>query len=260
MQARSNSFSMASKVVLISGASRGIGEAMGVAFVEAGAKLVIASRKQEGIEAAALRIRERVEGADVLPVVCHAGKSEQIEALFAATTERFGRLDVVVNNAATNPYFGPMVGTERAAFDKTIEVNLRGYLEIAQAAARHFVQAEQAGCIINVASVVALMAGPLQGVYAMTKAGVVSMTKTLAVELGPTNIRVNAIAPGLVNTRLAAGIVNNEDLVERVVGRTPLGRYAEPEEIAGAALFLASDAASFVTGHTLVVDGGMTLG
>ena len=251
---------MASKVVLISGASRGIGEAMGVAFVEAGAKLVIASRKQEGIEAAALRIRERVEGADVLPVVCHAGKSEQIEALFAATTERFGRLDVVVNNAATNPYFGPMVGTERAAFDKTIEVNLRGYLEIAQAAARHFVQAEQAGCIINVASVVALMAGPLQGVYAMTKAGVVSMTKTLAVELGPTNIRVNAIAPGLVNTRLAAGIVNNEDLVERVVGRTPLGRYAEPEEIAGAALFLASDAASFVTGHTLVVDGGMTLG
>ena len=233
---------------------------MGVAFVEAGAKLVIASRKQEGIEAAALRIRERVEGADVLPVVCHAGKSEQIEALFAATTERFGRLDVVVNNAATNPYFGPMVGTERAAFDKTIEVNLRGYLEIAQAAARHFVQAEQAGCIINVASVVALMAGPLQGVYAMTKAGVVSMTKTLAVELGPTNIRVNAIAPGLVNTRLAAGIVNNEDLVERVVGRTPLGRYAEPEEIAGAALFLASDAASFVTGHTLVVDGGMTLG
>lgn len=254
-----HAFAMNSKVVVISGASRGIGEAMAVAFARAGARLVIASRKQEGIEAAAERIRHEVAGAEVMAQVCHAGKSEHIEALFAAALERFGRVDVVINNAATNPYFGPMVGTERAAFDKTIEVNLRGYLEIAQGAARHFVAEGKAGSIINVASVVALTAGPLQGVYAMTKAGVVSMTKTLAVELGPSNIRVNAIAPGLVNTRLAAGIVNNSDLVERVVGRTPLGRYAEPHEIAGAALYLASDAASFVTGHTLVVDGGMTI-
>jgi NAD(P)-dependent dehydrogenase (short-subunit alcohol dehydrogenase family) len=245
------------KVAIVTGASRGIGEAIARAFARSGARVAIASRKREGIEAAAARIREGLADAQVEPFVCHTGTPPQIEGLFAGVVDRFGGVDVVVNNAATNPYFGPLVAADQGVFDKTFEVNARGYLDVARVAARHI--GDRGGSIINVASVVALGGAPLQGIYAMTKAAVVSMTKTLAVELGPSKIRVNAIAPGLVDTRFAAAIVGNDDLVRRVVERTPLGRYAQPEEIAGAALFLASDAASFVTGHTLVVDGGMTI-
>lgn len=250
------------KVALITGASRGIGEAIAAAYVRSGARVAIASRKREGIDAAAARIAALpgVDADQVAAFVCHAGKAEQVQALVAEVCGHFGTLDVLVNNAATNPYFGPMMGASQAVFDKTFEVNARGYLDVARAVAKVFIDAEKPGSIINVASVVAMTAAPLQGIYAMTKAAVVSMTKTLAVELGPSKIRVNAIAPGLVETRFAAAIVGNPDMAERVVQRTPLGRYAQPEEIAGAALYLASDAASFVTGHTLVVDGGMTVG
>lgn len=247
------------KVAIVTGGSRGIGEAIATAFAEGGAKVVIASRKREGVEAAAARIRERVVGAEIEPVVCHTGDPSQLEELVGRTVERFGDLDVAVNNAATNPYFGPLLGVDGGAYDKTFEVNTRGYFELARSAAKAMIARGHGGSIINVASVVALAGAPLQGVYAMTKAAVVSMTQTLAVELGPSQIRVNAIAPGLVDTRFAAAIVKNPDLERRVVERTPLGRFAEPDEIAGAALYLASDAASFVTGHTLVVDGGMTI-
>ena len=248
------------KVAIITGASRGIGEAIARVLATNGAKVMITSRKQEGIDAA----RERIiaAGADpdsVAATVCHAGKQDMIDALFATTIERFGDFDVLVNNAATNPYFGPMVMVDEGAYAKTFEVNTRGYFECARAAAKHWTSNDRGGSIVNVASVAALTGSPLQGVYAMTKAAVVSMTKTLAVELGSCNIRVNAIAPGLVETRFASALVKNPDIVERVVGRTPLGRYAQPDEIAGAALFLASDAASFMTGHTMVVDGGMTI-
>jgi NAD(P)-dependent dehydrogenase (short-subunit alcohol dehydrogenase family) len=172
---------------------------------------------------------------------------------------RFGRVDVLVNNAATNPYFGPLMGADDAVFDKTFEVNTKGYLHAARAVARHLVDRGAPGSLIFVSSVAGIHGAPLQGIYGMTKAAVISMTQTLAVELGPSGIRVNAVAPGLVDTRFAQAIVANEDLRRRVVERTPLGRHAQPDEIAGAALFLASDAASFVTGHTLVVDGGMTI-
>ncbi len=244
------------KIALITGASRGIGEAIARVFAQSGAKIAIASRKEEGIKAAAERLS--ADGAEVLPLVCHAGYTEQIQATIDSVIERFGRLDVLVNNAATNPHFGPLVTAERGAWDKTMDVNLRGYFDATRLAASHWVDRGVPGSVINVASVVALGGAPLQGVYAMTKAAVLSMTKTLAVELGPSNIRVNAVAPGLVDTRLAAAIVKNPDMVSRVVERTPLGRYAQPEEIAGAVLYLASDAASFVSGHTLIVDGGLT--
>jgi NAD(P)-dependent dehydrogenase (short-subunit alcohol dehydrogenase family) len=248
------------KVALVTGASRGIGESIARAFVASGARVAIASRREDGIAAAADRLAESAGVARdrLAPFACHMGKSDEVDALVRRTIERFGRLDVLVNNAATNPYFGPLLGADRAVFDKTVEVNLRGYLEAAQAAARHFVD-HGGGAIINVASVAGLAGAPLQGVYGMTKAAVISMTKTLAIELGPSRIRVNAIAPGLVETRFSGAIVDNPDLRQRVVERTPLGRHAQPDEIAGAALFLASDAASFVTGHTLVVDGGLTI-
>lgn len=248
------------KVAIITGASRGIGEAIAQVFALSGARVVIASRKEDGINAAAERLVAAGAASEtVLPVVCHTGKPEMVTALIDSTIDHFGRLDVVVNNAATNPYFGPIVNTELGAWNKTLEVNTRGYFDLAAAAIKHWIDQGKPGAIINVASVAALIGAPAQGVYGMSKAAVVSMTKTMAVELGPSNIRVNAIAPGLVDTRLAAAIVHNDELAKQVTTRTPLGRYAQPDEIAGAALFLASEAASYVTGHTLVVDGGMSV-
>ncbi len=253
--------SVAGKVAIVTGASRGIGEAIARVLAQSGAKVMIASRKQEGIDAARLRILdcEGVAADAVAATVCHAGKVEMIKAMFATTLDRFGDVDILVNNAATNPYFGPMILVDEGAYAKTFEVNTRGYFECARAATKHWANSDRGGSIINVASVAALTGAPLQGVYAMTKAAVISMTKTLAVELGPSKIRVNAIAPGLVETRFASALVENPDIVQQVVARTPLGRFAQPDEIAGAALYLASDASSFMTGQTMVVDGGMTI-
>jgi NAD(P)-dependent dehydrogenase (short-subunit alcohol dehydrogenase family) len=244
------------KVAIVTGGSRGIGEAIAKALGQSGAKVAIASRKPDGVEAAAERLRK--EGVEVLPLACHTGKTDQVQKLVADVVAKFGKVDILVNNAATNPHFGPMVTADDGAFDKTFEVNARGYFVCAREVAKHLIDRGQGGSIVNVASMVALVAAPLQGVYAMTKAAVVSMTQTLAAELGPSKIRVNAIAPGLVETRFAHALIGNKDIVAMEAARTPLGRYAQPDEIAGAALYLASDAASFVTGTTLVVDGGRT--
>lgn len=244
------------KVAIVTGASRGIGEAIAQAFAQSGAKVVLAARKPDGVEAAAQRIREG--GGEALGVACHTGKPDQLEALLKATLDTFGKVDVLVNNAATNPHFGPMLTADDGAIAKTIEVNLKGYFDAARLVARHLLDRKAPGAIINVASVAGVGAAPLQGIYGMTKAAVISMTQTLAYELGGNGIRVNAIAPGLVRTRFASALVDNPDISERILGRTPLGRFAVPEEIAGGALYLASDAASFVTGHTLVIDGGLT--
>jgi len=246
------------KVALVTGGSRGIGESIARALGQSGAQVAIASRKIEGVTQAAERLR--AAGVTVEPFACHTGKTDQIDALVAAVIARFGKIDIVVNNAATNPHFGPMLTADDAAFDKTFEVNARGYFNVAKAVARHLVDRGAPGSIINIASIMGLAGAPLQGIYGMTKAAVISMTRTLAVELAPSGIRVNAIAPGLVETRFAAAIVANKDMVEMESKRTPQARYAQPDEIAGAALYLASDAASFVTGHTLVVDGGRTIG
>jgi NAD(P)-dependent dehydrogenase (short-subunit alcohol dehydrogenase family) len=173
--------------------------------------------------------------------------------------ERFGAVDVLVNNAATNPYFGPLVDTGVSALDKTFEVNVKGYFFAARAVIRHLQSRRAPGSIVNMASVAGLRAAPFQGIYGMTKAAVISMTQTLAYEVGGQGIRVNAIAPGLIETKFAATIVQNDTLRSQVVGRTPLARHGQPDEIVGAALYLASDAASFCNGHTLVVDGGMTI-
>ncbi|WP_050435924.1 glucose 1-dehydrogenase [Chondromyces crocatus] len=245
------------KVALVTGGSRGIGEAIARAYGLAGAEVAIASRKKQGVDEAAERLRK--EGITVEPYACHAGKPAELDALVESVIKRFGRIDVLVNNAATNPHFGPMMTADEPAFDKTFEVNVKGYLHLARRVAGHLVDRGAPGSLVFVSSVVGLAAAPLQGIYGMTKAAVISMTRTLALELGPSRIRVNAIAPGLIETKFSQALVNNEDISRRILDRTPLGRVGQPDEIASAALYLASDAASFVTGHTLVVDGGMTI-
>jgi len=247
--------SLSEKVVIVTGASRGIGEAIATACVEAGARVVLASRKQADLDAVAARLAGKGE---VAALACHTGKADDVDALFAKAVERFGRVDGLVNNAATNPYFGPLIDTPDAAIDKTIEVNVKGYFYAARALARHARTRDGGAAIVNIASFVGLRAAPMQGIYGMTKAAVISMTQTLAVELGGSGIRVNAIAPGLVETKFAAAIVQNPMLREHVVKRTPLARHAQPTEIAGGAVYLLSDAASFTTGTTLSIDGGLT--
>jgi len=247
------------KVAIITGASRGIGEAIATCFVEHGANVVVASRKEEGVKVAADKLNALRAGS-ALPVAAHTGKEDDCKALVQKAIAKFGKVDILVNNAGTNPYFGPMLDTEMGAWDKTFEVNLKGYFWMAREVARHLIaREEKKGSIVNVASIVGMMAAPLQGAYGMTKAAVISMTKTLALELGSSGIRVNAISPGMVDTKLAAAIVGNDTLVKDINARTALGRVARPEEIAGAALYLASDASSFTTGEVLVVDGGLQI-
>lgn len=246
--------SLADKVIVITGASRGIGEAIAKACIAEGARVVLASRKQADLD----RVCAGFPADRAIAVACHTGKAEDVDALFARAIEKFGRVDGAVNNAATNPYFGPLVETPDAAIDKTFEVNVRGYLYVARAFVRHARTRDGGGSLVNIASVAGIRAAPMQGIYGATKAAVISMTQTLAFELGSSNIRVNAIAPGLVETKFAAAIVANPMLRDHVVKRTPLGRHAQPAEIAGAVTYLLSDAASFTTGSVLVVDGGLT--
>jgi NAD(P)-dependent dehydrogenase (short-subunit alcohol dehydrogenase family) len=251
------SLSLAGKVAIVTGASRGIGEAIARCFVEQGARVAIASRKEEGVRAVAQKLDPKGEKA--VPIAAHTGKEDDCRALVAQAVQKLGKVDILVNNAGTNPYFGPMLDTEMPAWDKTFEVNLKGYFWMTREVARHLRGREAPGAIVNVASIVGMQAAPLQGVYGMTKAAVISMTRTFALELGPSNIRVNAISPGMVDTRLAAAIVSNDALVDEINNRTALHRVAQPDEIAGAALYLASDASSFTTGEVLVVDGGLQI-
>jgi NAD(P)-dependent dehydrogenase (short-subunit alcohol dehydrogenase family) len=242
------------KVAIVTGGSRGIGEAIARTFAESGAKVVVASRKMDGVKTVADAI-----GPSALPVAAHTGREEDCVALVKKAVEAFGKVDVLVNNAATNPYFGPMLDVDPGAWDKTFEVNTKGYFWTAREVARHLRERGAGGSIINMASVAGLVASPLQGVYAMTKAAVISMTKTLAYELAGNAIRVNAIAPGFVDTKFAAAILKNEALLDEVLRMTPMKRYGQPDEIAGCALYLASDSASYLTGQAIVIDGGMTI-
>jgi NAD(P)-dependent dehydrogenase (short-subunit alcohol dehydrogenase family) len=239
------------KVALVTGASRGIGEAIAAEMAASGAKVMLSSRKQDALEVAA----DKMEG-EVDVFAANAGEPDQAEACIGATIERFGGLDILVNNAATNPYFGPVLGIDLGAFDKTFQVNLRGPFVWTQVAWNTVMQ-ERGGCVINLASIGGLSVEPFLGIYNTTKAALIHLTRQLAGEMGP-GVRVNAIAPGLVKTDFARALW--EPAGDQVAKRLPLRRLGEPADIAGVAVFLASDAASWVTGHTVVIDGGAMVG
>jgi NAD(P)-dependent dehydrogenase (short-subunit alcohol dehydrogenase family) len=256
----SATISLEDKVAIVTGASRGIGEAIARTFAAHGAKVVVASRKIEGVTAVAESINAASPGAQrAHPVAAHTGKQADCVALVDAAVKAFGKVDVLGNNAATNPYFGPFVDIDEGAWDKTFDVNVKGYFWMTREVVKHLRAREAPGSIVHLASVAGLMAAPAQGVYGMTKAAIISMTKTMAYELAGNQIRVNAIAPGFVDTRFASAILKNDVLLDEVLKMTPMKRYGQPDEIAGGALYLASDSASYLTGHTLVIDGGMTV-
>jgi NAD(P)-dependent dehydrogenase (short-subunit alcohol dehydrogenase family) len=247
-------FRLDDKVAIVTGASRGIGEAIARAFVAQGARVVLASRKLDGLKAVASSL-----GAAAHPFAAHTGKEADCEALLAEAVRVFGKADLLVNNAGTNPYFGPLLETSGAAWDKTFEVNLKGYFWMSRALAKHLVGRGASGAIVNIASVNGMRAAPLQGAYGMTKAAVISMTKTLGAELAPFRIRINAIAPGLIETKLSEALSKDEEIAKGWQQRTPLARIGLPNEVAGAAVYFASEASSYVTGEVLVVDGGLMM-
>lgn len=240
------------KVALITGASRGIGEATARLFARCGARVVVSSRRQDACEAVAAAIR--ADGGDALALAAHIGDTSSIDALFAALDAQQLTPDILVNNAAANPYFGPMLDMDLGAFDKTVEVNLRGYFYTTQAAARRM--RVRGGAIVNVASVNARRAAPGQGVYSFSKAGIVNMTEGWAKELAPLGIRVNAVLPGLTDTKFASALTQNPDLLKGLLRMIPLGRAAQPDDIAPMILFLASPLATYITGAAFPVDGG----
>lgn len=250
--------SLEGKVALVTGASRGIGAAIAHAYAAAGAKVLLTSRKQDALDGVAAEIVAAIgagRAGDVAAHAAHAGDPEQIAGCVAATVERWGRVDILVNNAATNPYMGAAVDIDLPRFDKTWEVNYRGPVVWVQEAWQAWMK-DNGGNVINMASTGGLAVAPGIGHYDVTKAALIHLTKTLAHELAPA-VRVNAIAPGLVKTDFARALWEANEAA--IAKRVPLHRLGVPEDIAHAALFLASDLSSWITGHTLVVDGGSLL-
>jgi NAD(P)-dependent dehydrogenase (short-subunit alcohol dehydrogenase family) len=246
-------FSLENKIALITGASRGIGEAIALTLAEYGARCILVSRKIEGLKAVKEKIEHR--GGQAEAIAGHTGNMEQISHLFEQVKISFGRLDILINNAAANPHFGEMLDADEAVWDKTNEVNLKGPFFITQHAAR-LMEKSGGGAIVNVASINGVRPWPLQGIYSITKAGLISMTKAFAKELAAKNIRVNALLPGLTETHFAEVLIKTESIYKAALQQIPMHRHAQPTEMAGAVLYLVSDAASFTTGACLICDGG----
>jgi len=251
-----NQIDLSGKVALVNGASRGIGEAIARGLAGCGAQVVLSSRSIDGVAPVAESIRS--EGGLAAVRACHAGRLDEIDALFDSIDQEFGRLDILINNAATNPWYGPAIELPPDAFDKTVDVNLKGPYFMMSRAVPLMIRGG-GGSIVNVASIVALVSMAGQAVYAMTKAGLVSLTRSFAKEYGQHGVRVNAILPGVVETRFASALVEDPG-VQKWISRLPVPRAGQPADMVAGVLFLVSEHAAFTTGASLVMDGGATLG
>jgi NAD(P)-dependent dehydrogenase (short-subunit alcohol dehydrogenase family) len=251
------SFDVTGRTALVTGGSRGIGLAIGTALAQAGAKVALAARHGDDVEAAAAGLRER--GGQALGAVANVSRAEDCTRLVETVEAALGPIEILVNNAATNVHFGPLLEADDGMWQKMVETNLLSAVRLCRLVVPGMKERGR-GKIINVASVAGIQPGVGQGVYGALKAALIQFTRSLAQELGYANIQVNAIAPGLVQTRFASVLTETPQIRESVERATPMGRIATPDEIAGAALYLASPASDFMTGQVLVVDGGLTLG
>ncbi|MGH6684527.1 MAG: SDR family oxidoreductase [Pseudolabrys sp.] len=249
----SSLFDLTGKIALVTGASRGIGEAIARLLAAHGAYMIVSSRKAADCEKVAATIR--AEGGQAEVRVCHIGEMDQVQNIFTGIEATHGRLDILINNAATNPYFGPIVDTDPGAFQKTVDVNIRGYFYMCAHGAKLMAK-NGGGSIVNVASINGVVPGDQQGIYSITKAAVISMSEAFAKECAASGVRVNALLPGLTDTKFASTLMKNAAILEQAMQHVPMRRVALPVEMAGAALSLASAAASYTTGSSLVVDGG----
>lgn len=250
-------FRLDGKIALVTGASKGIGEAIARGLAEFGARVVVSSRKQEAVDAVADAFK--ADGLDATAVAANMGSLEDIQALVDKTLEVYGGIDIIVNNAAANPVFGPVQNTDERAFDKIIEVNLKGPFELCKRA-YPVLKKRGGGSIIHLSSIGGLKAEAGIGIYSASKAAIISLTQAMAQDWGADNIRVNAICPGLVKTKFSEALWNDGAILERFLKQIPLGRAGEPDDIAGLAVFLASDAGAYCSGGYYLVDGGYTAG
>jgi NAD(P)-dependent dehydrogenase (short-subunit alcohol dehydrogenase family) len=248
-------FDLSNKVALVTGASRGIGEEIARVLANYGAHVIVSSRKVDGCQAVADSITESGGSASAFP--CHVGNMDDVTAIFAHIRETHGTLDVLVNNAATNPYYGHILDTDLGSFQKTVDVNVRGYFFMSIEAGK-LMRDNGGGAIVNTASVAGIQPSPGQGIYAVSKAAVINMTRAFAGECGEYNIRVNAILPGLTETKFAGALFDNPEIYDEAVRTIPLKRHAAPTEMAGVVLMLVSGAGSYMNGECLTVDGGLT--
>lgn len=247
-------FDLTGRVALITGASRGIGAATARLLAQQGAHVVISSRKQEDLDVVAAEIN--AIGGKATAIAAHQGESAALHRLMGEIEAGLGRLDILVNNAATNPYFGHISDTDMSMVDKTLQVNIKGYFELAALASK-LMKKNGGGAIVNIASINGVKPGMFQGIYSISKAAVINMTQSFAKECAPWKVRVNAVLPGLTETKFASALTKNDQILKVALQQIPLARVAQPEEIAPAILYLVSDAASYVTGTTLTVDGGL---
>jgi NAD(P)-dependent dehydrogenase (short-subunit alcohol dehydrogenase family) len=248
------SFDIKDRVALVTGASRGIGRAIAETLAEQGAETVLVSRRQESLDLIAAGICEK--GGKAAGFACNMGSLADMDDLFGRIREQYGRLDILVNNAATNPYFGEMAAIDETAWEKTLDVNLKGPFFMIQKAVP-LMRAAGKGAIVNVSSVNGIRPAAFQGVYSITKGALITMTRAFAKELAPRQIRVNALLPGFTDTQFSSVLMQNKEIYDMVIEQIPLKRHADPVEMAGAVLYLVSDAASYTTGACLTCDGGL---
>lgn len=252
-------FDLSGKVAVVTGSSRGIGRAIAMRMADHGAKVVISSRKADACEAVAKEINAKHPGRAMVKAA-NISRKEELQALVEATIAAWGKIDILVCNAAVNPYYGPMLKISDEAYDRTMSSNIKSNLWLCNMVLPGMAERKQGGTVIIISSIGGLRGTDILGIYAVSKAADMQLARNLAVEWGAHNIRANCIAPGLIRTDMARALWENPEIYKKTTRSAPLRRIGEPDEIAGAAIYLASPAGSFTTGQTFVIDGGVTVG